>query len=46
VLAAKLDGEVATRSEQLALAGRYLAVNREGYEAAMKNVFEVMRGRT
>ncbi|MDR1490377.1 MAG: CBS domain-containing protein [Desulfovibrio sp.] len=46
VLAAKLDGEVTTRSEQIALAGKYLAVNREGYEAAMRNISEVMRGRT
>ena len=46
VLAAKLDGKVATKEEQLALAARYMVAKREGAEFAALNVTEVMGGRT
>ncbi|MDR2487952.1 MAG: CBS domain-containing protein [Desulfovibrio sp.] len=46
VLAAKLDGLVISREEQLALAGRYMTVRREGAEKASVNLTEVLHGRT
>jgi tRNA nucleotidyltransferase (CCA-adding enzyme) len=46
VLAAKLDGKVETRVEQLNLASLYLTAKREGKQMAKLNVTEVLRGRT
>ncbi|MDR0828277.1 MAG: CBS domain-containing protein [Desulfovibrio sp.] len=46
VLAAKLDGKVKTRAEQLELASLCLTARREGKEMAKLNVTEVLRGRT
>jgi tRNA nucleotidyltransferase (CCA-adding enzyme) len=46
VLAAKLDGKVVSREEQLDLAGRYMTVRHEGVEKAAVNLTEVLRGRT
>jgi tRNA nucleotidyltransferase (CCA-adding enzyme) len=46
VLAAKLDGRVFTRDDQLALAARYMTAKREGEDIALLNLTEVMGGRT
>ena len=46
VLAAKLDGTVVSKEEQLALAGRYLAERHEGATLAPLNLTEVLLGRT
>jgi tRNA nucleotidyltransferase (CCA-adding enzyme) len=46
VLAAKLDGTVVSREEQLALASRYLAERHEGAVLAPLNLTEVLLGRT
>lgn len=46
VLAAKLDGKVSTKEEQLALASRYMTAQREGTQQAALNITEVLGGRT